>query len=62
MLARPLDRDLSEVAEDPILMERRPRQAIVGGQRIGRAPASADQVTLVGVGAMLPEVVRAAGY
>jgi len=41
-------------------MERRRRQAVAGGYRItGHAP-HAEDVTLVGVGAMMPEVTAAA--
>lgn len=57
---RPIDPALSAVPEDPVLMERRRRQAIAGGYRIGDAPAGSDQVTLVGVGAIMPEVCHAA--
>lgn len=57
---RPIDPALSAVPEDPVLMERRRKQAITGGYRIGDAPASRDEVTLVGVGAIMPEVLHAA--
>ena len=57
---RPIDPALSAVPEDPVMMERRRKQAIAGGYRIGDAPASTDEVTLVGVGAIMPEVLLAA--
>jgi len=57
---RPLDPALSQIPEDPALIERRRKQAVAGGYRIGDRPAAGDQVTLVGVGAIMPEVLRAA--
>lgn len=57
---RPIDQSLAAVPEDPALRERRRRQAVAGGYRLGETPASADDVTLVGVGVTLPEVLRAA--
>lgn len=57
---RPVDPSLCRLPEDPVLLERRRKQAIAGGYRISDAPASEDQVTLVGVGAIMPEVLEAA--
>lgn len=57
---RPLDQNLAELPEDPILLERRRRQAIAGGYRLTRHEPSTEQVTLVGVGAIMPEVIAAA--
>lgn len=57
---RPIDPTLSQLPEDPALTKRRRKQAVAGGYRIGDTPASQDQVTLVGVGAIMPEVLRAA--
>jgi pyruvate dehydrogenase E1 component len=55
---RPLDPALARVPEEPELVERRRRQAVAGGYRL-LAPATED-VTLVGVGALMPEVLAAA--
>lgn len=54
---RPIDPALSDVPEHPVLRERRRRQSIAGGYRIGREDG---EVTLVGVGAVMPEVIAAA--
>ncbi len=58
---RPLDPALSRVPDDPTLLERRRRQAVAGGYRLPAdfAPSEED-VTLVGVGAIMPEVLAAA--
>ena len=58
---RPIDPALAGVPDDPDLRERRRRQVVAGGYRLSGHPAAQDDVTLVGVGAMMPEVVRAAG-
>ena len=57
---RPIDPDLARLPADPALVERRRRQAVAGGYRLSAHPAAQDAVTLVGVGAMMPEVVAAA--
>lgn len=57
---RPLDPGLAGLPSDPVLLERRRRQAVAGGYRLSSHPAADDQVTLVGVGAIMPEVVAAA--
>lgn len=57
---RPIEPDLANVPDNPFLLERRRRQAIAGGYRLTSHPASDDDVTLVGVGALMPEVVHAA--
>lgn len=57
---RPLDQALCQLPDEPELLERRRRQAIAGGYRLSTAPSREDQVTLVGVGATMPEVVHAA--
>jgi pyruvate dehydrogenase E1 component len=57
---RPVDPVLADLPDDPVLLERRRRQAVAGGYRLSRRPAAGDQVTLVGVGAIMPEVVAAA--
>jgi pyruvate dehydrogenase E1 component len=57
---RPLDPALAALPEDPVLLERRRRQAIAGGYRLSAHAPTAEEVTLVGVGALMPEVVEAA--
>jgi pyruvate dehydrogenase E1 component len=57
---RPLDPELANLPEDPALLERRRRQAVAGGYRLSSHPAGEDHVTLVGVGALMPEVIDAA--
>ncbi|MFE2937754.1 pyruvate dehydrogenase [Streptomyces sp. NPDC059255] len=57
---RPVDPAPALLPEDPALLERRRLQAVAGGYRL-RAPGPApEQITLVGVGAIMPEVVAAA--
>ncbi|MFG1921794.1 pyruvate dehydrogenase [Cryptosporangium sp. NPDC048952] len=57
---RPIDPALTALPQDEVLLERRRRQAISGGYRITAHSPAAEQVTLVGVGAIVPEVVAAA--
>lgn len=57
---RPLDPELAALPEDPVLLERRRRQVVAGGYRLTSHPAAQDEVTLVGVGALMPEVIEAA--
>ena len=59
---RPIDPELAAVPEDPVLAERRRRHAIAGGYRLSSHPAVDEEVTLVGVGAIMPEVLEAAGH
>ncbi|MFE3205862.1 pyruvate dehydrogenase [Embleya sp. NPDC059237] len=59
---RPVDQALSRLPEDPLLLERRRRHAVAGGYRLTGHPLADDQVTLVGVGAIMPEVVAAARF
>jgi pyruvate dehydrogenase E1 component len=59
---RPIDPALAAVPGDPLLAERRRRHAITGGYRLSDRPATEDEVTLVGVGAIMPEVLQAAGH
>ncbi len=59
---RPVDQALANLPGDPVLLERRRRQAIAGGYRVTSHPADDDQVTLVGVGAMMTEVCEAARH
>jgi pyruvate dehydrogenase E1 component len=58
---RPIDPALSNLPEDELLLERRRLRAIAGGYRLSGHDPALDQVTLVGVGAIMPEVVEAAG-
>ena len=55
---RPLDQDLAALPVDPMLLERRRVHAVAGGYRLVSAPD--EEVTLVGVGAIMPEVMAAA--
>ncbi len=57
---RPLDPVMADLPSDRALLERRRRHAVAGGYRLSRHPATDDEVTLVGVGALMPEVVSAA--
>jgi len=57
---RPLDQSLAAVPEDELMLERRRLHAVAGGYRITSHDQLDEQVTLVGVGAIMPEVVAAA--
>jgi len=57
---RPVDPALARLPEDAGLLERRRRQAISGGYRITAHDPATEQVTLIGVGAIMPEVLAAA--
>ena len=57
---RPIDQALAVMPEDDLLIERRRKQAIAGGYRLTQHDPSLEQVTLVGVGAIMPEVAHAA--
>ncbi|MGY0386714.1 transketolase-like TK C-terminal-containing protein [Nocardioides sp. WG-D5] len=57
---RPIDPAEAALPEDPDLLERRRRQAIAGGYRLSGHDPRTEDVTLVGVGAIMPEVLRAA--
>ncbi|MGY2873629.1 pyruvate dehydrogenase E1 component [Marmoricola sp. URHA0025 HA25] len=57
---RPLEPALAEVPDDPRLAERRRRQAVAGGYRLPRRAEGVEEVTLVGAGAIMPEVIMAA--
>jgi pyruvate dehydrogenase E1 component len=56
---RPIDQALAAVPGDPGQRERRRSQVLAGGYRMLRA-ASAPELTLVGVGVVMPEVLEAA--
>ena len=58
---RPVDPALAQVPAEPALAERRRQQAVAGGYRLPAGhPAAEEDVTLIGVGAIMPEVVDAA--
>jgi pyruvate dehydrogenase E1 component len=58
---RPIDPALARVPTEPALAERRRQQALAGGYRMpAEHPAAEEDVTLVGVGAIMPETVAAA--
>lgn len=59
---RPIDPEIAHVPGDDILRERRRRQAVAGGYRLSAALDRPDDITLVGVGAIMPEVVEAAAF
>lgn len=59
LTTRPLDQALAAVPEEPAAREERRQLALAGGYRL-RVAAAAPAITLVGVGAMLPEVLAAA--
>jgi pyruvate dehydrogenase E1 component len=56
---RPVDQKLANVPDDEGARELRRRHAVTGGYRLRSAPGIPD-VTLVGIGAILPEVLSAA--
>ena len=59
---RPVDQALAAVPKDPKARERRRREALAGGYRLRDSAERGLEpiVTLVGVGAIMPEVIRAA--
>lgn len=59
---RPVDQALAQVPTDPVDRERRRRDALAGGYRLSTHPASQDDITLVGVGAIMTEVLDAAEH
>jgi pyruvate dehydrogenase E1 component len=59
LTTRPVDQRLAHVPTDPAGREARRRAVLAGGYRL-RSAAGVPAVTLVGVGAMLPEVCAAA--
>jgi pyruvate dehydrogenase E1 component len=56
---RPVEQSLADVPEDPQAREARRRQVLAGGYRL-RESAGAPDVTLVGMGAIVPELLGAA--
>ncbi len=59
LTTRPLDQGLARVPEDPDLRERRRREALAGGYRL-REAVGPPAVTLVAMGAVVPEALAAA--
>ena len=59
LTTRPLDQTLAAVPSNPADRSERRRQVLAGGYRVRTAERSPD-VTLVGVGAVMPEVIAAA--
>jgi pyruvate dehydrogenase E1 component len=59
LTTRPIDQALAALPADPAAREARRRAVLAGGYRL-REAAGAPAVTLVGVGALIPEVVAAA--
>jgi pyruvate dehydrogenase E1 component len=57
---RPLNQTLANLPTDAVLLERRRQHAAAGGYRLTDHDPAEDRVTLVGVGAMIPEVLAAA--
>lgn len=60
LTTRPVSQSLAAVPADPLLRQRRREQVIAGGYRLSAHPASQDEVTLVGAGAIMTEVIEAA--
>ena len=59
LTTRPIDQALAALPEDPPERETRRQRVLAGGYRL-RTAAPAPALTLVGVGAMMPEVLAAA--
>jgi pyruvate dehydrogenase E1 component len=59
LTTRPLDQTLAAVPSDASARSERRRQVLAGGYRLRAAPGAPD-LTLVGVGALMPEVIAAA--
>ncbi len=59
LTTRPVDQALAALPDDPAARERRRALAVAGGYRLREAPGRPD-VVLVGVGAVMPEVLAAA--
>lgn len=57
---RAIDQSLAAVPQDEALRERRRRHVLAGGYRLGEQPAARDDVVLVGMGAVMPNVLAAA--
>jgi pyruvate dehydrogenase E1 component len=59
LTTRPVDQALANLPDDPAAREERRRQSLSGGYRL-RAADRAPDLTLVGMGAIIPEVLAAA--
>jgi pyruvate dehydrogenase E1 component len=57
---RPVDQSLARLPETTDLLERRRKHAVAGGYRVTDHAPGSEHVTLVGVGAIMPEVLAAA--
>ncbi|MGN7253211.1 MULTISPECIES: hypothetical protein [unclassified Arthrobacter] len=57
---RPLDQAQAAMPTDALLLERRRRHAVAGRYRLSDHDPVEDRVTLVGVGAIMPEVIASA--
>lgn len=60
LTTRPLDQAQAAIPTDTVLLERRRRHAVAGGYRLTDHDPAEDAVTLVGVGAVMPEVIASA--
>jgi pyruvate dehydrogenase E1 component len=60
LTTRPVEQELAAVPADGLLRARRREQVIAGGYRLSARPAADDEVTLVGAGAIMTEVIEAA--
>lgn len=56
---RPIDQGLAAIPADPVERDERRRRAIAGGYRIRSAATGRPALVLVGVGAVMPEVLAA---
>lgn len=59
LTTRPIDQSIAQLPEGAEQLERRRSMCIRGGYRIEDSPQRADAITLVGVGAIMPEVLAA---
>ncbi|MSO58578.1 MAG: pyruvate dehydrogenase [Thermoleophilia bacterium] len=57
---RPVAQTLADVPSDPVARERRRQQTLAGGYLLRRAPGARPAVTLVGMGAIVPDTLAAA--
>lgn len=60
LTTRPVDQTLANLPEGDLLRERRRRDVLAGGYRLSAHDSSQDHVTIVGIGAIMPEVCGAA--
>lgn len=57
---RPVDQSLAQVPTDPLLRERRRQHVVSGGYRLSAHAAAEDEVVLIGMGALMPNLCEAA--